>query len=248
MFALLAVTALNAQENAVAKYFSDYSSNEDFTKISISGAMFQLATHIEVEDPEEQELKDAISKIKGMVILVCDSCKGNERAMYDESNRRLPKAFEELMLVEDKDADIRFTIKETNGIIDEMVMLVGGENTYVLVDIWGEIDLKNVRKLTEAFDINGMDSFDPKTALASRNVNFYPNPVKQGKNGSLEVPESMIGSTLKLYELNGKEIAQVQVNTTKVSVPLSDLNQGTYIINIFNGNKRFYTEKVVVVR
>lgn len=245
---VLAAGIVNAQENAVSKYFSDYSSNEDFTKISISGAMFQLATHIEVEDAEEQELKDAISKIKGMVILVCDSCKGNERAMYDESNRRLPNTFEELMLVEDKDADIRFTIKETNGVIDEMVMIVGGENTYVLVDIWGEIDLKNVRKLTEAFDINGMDSFDPKTAIASRKVNFYPNPVKQGKNGTLEVPESMLGSTLKLYEVNGKEIAQVQVNSTRVDVPLSDLNQGTYVINIFNGNKRFYTEKVLVVR
>ena len=66
---ILTANIVNAQENAVSKYFSDYSSNEDFTKISISGAMFQLATHIEVEDADEEELKDAISKIKGMVCM-----------------------------------------------------------------------------------------------------------------------------------------------------------------------------------
>lgn len=245
---LLTAGAVFSQSNAVSSYFQDHAENKEFTKITISEGLFQLANHVEVETEEEKELQEAVSKIKGMIILVCDSCAGNERAMFDDSNKRLPSSYAELMLVEDKDADVRFTIRENNGIINEMLISVGGDDVFALIDIWGEIDLKNIRKLTEAFDVEAMKSFDPKTAVASRSVNYYPNPIREGKNANLELPSDLLGTQVKIYDVSGHLIKDFTANSTRMDVPTSDLSQGTYILNLHKDNKRFYSERFMVVK
>lgn len=235
------------QPNIVSSHFQDYAENKEFTKITISDVLFQLANHIEAENEDEEEFKEAVSKIKGMVILACDSCTGNERSMYLDVNSRTPKSFEELMLVEDEDADIRFSIKEESGVINEMLVTVGGENVFVMVDIWGEIDLKNIRKLTQAFDVEGMQSFDPKTAIASRKVNLYPNPVAVGENVTLDLPEELLGSVVKIYSLDGKLLEEFTANSTMQSISTKSHKENILIINVFDGNRRFYTERIIVV-
>lgn len=246
---LFAAGSIFAQSNnAVNNYFSDHAQNEEFTKITISQGLFQLANHVEVETEEEKEFQEAVSKIEGMIILVCDSCAGNERSMYDESNGRLPSSYAELMLVEDKDVDVRFTIRENNGVINEMLISVGGDDVFALIDIWGEIDLKNIHKLTEAFDVQAMKSFDPKTAVASRSVNYYPNPVREGKNANLELPTDLIGTQVKIYDVSGHLIKDFTANSSRIDVPTSDLSQGTYILNLHKDNKRFYSERFMIVK
>lgn len=246
---IASVTApLFAQTNAVTRFFSDYADDQRFTKVSISGSMFQLANHIDAENADEQELKDAISKIEGMIVLVCDSCTGNEKAMFNGFESRLNSEFEELMTVKEGTSEVRFSIRENSGKIKELLIAVGEANEFVLVDIWGEIDLNQVKKITESMNVQGMDSFDPKTAKAALSVNYYPNPIKAGVNGNLTVPDELLGATLKLHSASGQLLHEEVINQNNIQVPLSKHQDGTYIMSLVKDNKRVFIEKIVVSR
>ena len=148
---------VNAQDAAIASLFEKYADNEELTKVNISQKMFSLFTNLEPEDPETKELANAISKLKGVKILASDSITDG-RKYYREATQNIKKSkFEELMSVRDGDKDMVFMIKENGGVIDELLMLVGGDHQFVAMDLFGEIDLKQISKLSKGMNMKGME-------------------------------------------------------------------------------------------
>ncbi|MGB3778160.1 MAG: DUF4252 domain-containing protein [Tunicatimonas sp.] len=148
---------VNAQDAAISSLFDKYADNEELTKVSISQKMFSLFTNLEPDDPETKELANAISKLKGVKILASDSI-ADGRKYYREASQNIRKSqFEELMSVRDGDKDMVFMIKESGGIISELLMLVGGDHQFVAMDLFGEIDLKQISKLSKGMNMKGME-------------------------------------------------------------------------------------------
>ena len=58
----------------------------------------------------------------------------------------------------------------------------------------------------------------------------------------------MKGIQMKVYDLKGKEVVNRQIIDLQTQVPLSNLAPGTYVLNLYTGNTRFYIEQIVVVR
>jgi len=148
--------SVQAQESAISSLFDQYQNDERFTKVSVSSRMFQLFTDIDPNDPDTKEVAEAISKLKGLKILAADSISGGQK-LYNQARKRVQNSnFEELMSVRDGDQDVLFMIKEEGEIISEMLMLVGGEQDFVAMSLYGEIDLKTISKLSKGMSINGM--------------------------------------------------------------------------------------------
>jgi hypothetical protein len=145
-----------AQGEVVNKYFNQYANNDQFTKLSVSSKMFSMFTQLDAGTPEEKEFLAAIAKIKGMKVLVGDSIT-NAASLYKQANTDVDKAgFEELMSVLDAGENMRFSIKESNGIIQELIMVAGGKSKFVVMSIYGQIDLKNISKIARSMNIEGM--------------------------------------------------------------------------------------------
>ena len=106
---------------------------------------------------EQKAVISAISKIKGLKILKKDEAR-NSRELYKEALSMIPsKDFEELMTVRDKDKDMKFYTKEAAGKISELVMVMGGNDEFMVMSIFGEIDLKEIGKIGKAINIDGLD-------------------------------------------------------------------------------------------
>lgn len=150
---------LNAQD-AISKFFSKYESDTDFTHVSITSRMFGLFTNMEMETAEDQEIMDAISKLKGLKILAKENTtKGKE--LYKEAFTLIPKTeYDELMSVRDEDRDMKFMIKEKDGKISELLMVMGGDKEFFILSLFGEIDLKQISKISRAMDIDGLDKLE----------------------------------------------------------------------------------------
>nr|WKN39622.1 DUF4252 domain-containing protein [Tunicatimonas sp. TK19036] len=153
----LLALSVNAQDNALASLFDKFSDNEDFTKVTITSKMFSLFTEFEPEDPETQELTDAISKLKGLKILASDSIDNAQQYYKDATSQIRNSSFEELMSVRDGKEDMLFMIQEDGGKISELVMLVGGAHKFVAMSLYGEIDLKQISKISKGMKVNGME-------------------------------------------------------------------------------------------
>jgi hypothetical protein len=149
-----------AQGNVVTKYFDKFSDNEEFVKVSVSSKMFSLFTELEAGSPEEEEFLKAISKLKGMKMVVGDSIT-NGAALYKEALADVQKAgFEELMMVTDADENFQFSIKEKGGIISELMMVAGGKKQFIVMSLYGEIDLKNISKIARSMNVNGLQNLE----------------------------------------------------------------------------------------
>jgi hypothetical protein len=155
-FLMITLTAANAQD-AISKFFSKYQADESFTQVNISSKMFSLFTNMEADTPEDKEVLEAISKLKGLRILRKDNT-SDARALYKEAFALVPsKEFEELMSVRDKEQDMKFFIKESSGKISELVMIMGGIDDFMVLSIFGEIDLKQVARMGKKMNVDGLD-------------------------------------------------------------------------------------------
>ena len=158
----LVVVAVQAQaQDAITKFFSKYQNDESFSNVTVSSRMFSLFTDMEVTSPEDKEVINAISKLKGLRILAKEDAR-NARELYKEAFTLIPsKDYEELMTVRDKDADMKFLIKDDGkGKISELLMVMGGNNDFMILSLFGEIDLKQISKLGRKMDIGGLDKLE----------------------------------------------------------------------------------------
>ncbi len=153
---LLSLTMMG-QGTVITKYMNQYSDNEKFTKVSVSQKMFSLFTNLQVGSAAEKEFLQAASKLKGLKVLMADSIP-NSAVLYKQAVTDVNKAaYEELVSVKDIRGNMLFSIKETNGIISELIMVVGGKEQFIMVSLYGEIDLKNISKIAQQMHINGLD-------------------------------------------------------------------------------------------
>ncbi|QSE96081.1 DUF4252 domain-containing protein [Fulvivirga lutea] len=158
VLAVLVAFAANGQD-AISRFFDKYADDETFTNVTITSRMFSLFTDLEMESKEDQEILDAISKLKGLKILAKEEVNG--KAMYKEALGLLPKGeFDELMSIKDEDKDMKFMIKENDKKISELVMIMGGDKEFFILTLFGEIDLKQVAKISKAMDIDGLDNLN----------------------------------------------------------------------------------------
>jgi hypothetical protein len=119
--------------------------------------MFQLFDRLDVdlelEDDEEAAIKDMVSDLRGLRILTSDV---DVDALYKEAIKKIDtKEYELLMTVRNKrESNVQLLIKDDNGgdTISELLMLVGGQDNFVLMSFVGNISLDKVSRLSESFN------------------------------------------------------------------------------------------------
>lgn len=147
-------------QDAISKFFSKYQSDETFSQVTVSSKMFALFTNMDADTPEDKEVLEAISKLKGLRILAKEDAR-NARTLYKEAFTLIPiKEYEELLSVRDKDKDMKFLIKESGGKISELLMIMGGNEQFMVMSLFGEIDLKQVSRIGKKMDVKGLEHLE----------------------------------------------------------------------------------------
>jgi len=149
--------AMMAQGTVISAYFDQLEDNEDYTKVSVSQKMFSMFTELEAGSDAEKEFLEAVSKLKGLKVIMADSV-ADAAKMYKKAITDVDKAgYEELMSVKDAEENLKFSIIEKNGIIEELIMVAGGNKRFVMLSLYGEIDLNNISKIAQEMRIEGME-------------------------------------------------------------------------------------------
>ena len=149
--------AMMAQGTVISNYFDQLEDNEDYTKVSVSQKMFSMFTELEAGSDAEKEFLEAVSKLKGLKVIMADSIPDAAK-MYKKAIADVDKAgYEELMSVKDAEENLKFSIIEKNGVIEELIMVAGGNKRFVMLSLYGEIDLNNISKIAQEMRIEGME-------------------------------------------------------------------------------------------
>jgi hypothetical protein len=149
-------TYAQKQDDAIVRFYEKYMSDDRFSTVYFSGRMFRMFSGGNSEDEETKQLSEAASKINGLRMLSSEKVDGVK--LYKEAIKNLnTKGFEELMVVRDGNEQFQFMIREEGEIIKELLMISGENQSFMLMSIIGDIDLKSISKMTEKMDIKGLD-------------------------------------------------------------------------------------------
>jgi hypothetical protein len=159
----LFVTGVNAQDDAISKFFSKYMEDESFSRVYISPKMMQMAggflkSSAESSDPEAKDLGELISKVRGIRILSTETSNGKN--LYQEAMATLTKnKYEDLMDVADKGSNVKFMVREENGLVKEFLMISGSGESFTLLSMLGNFTYQDLNILAEKTNMPGMKEY-----------------------------------------------------------------------------------------
>ena len=159
LIVLLWLAALNpafGQKDPVERLFEKYAGKEGYTTVYISSKMFSMFSGAGIDDPE---FNDLMKNLKSIRILSEDD--HSKADFYREVIDALPAGeYEELMTVTEPGQKLKFLVKEKEGKVVELLMVSGGGGDNVLIDIRGDINMKEIAQLSKAIHIDGLEELD----------------------------------------------------------------------------------------
>jgi hypothetical protein len=151
---------LSAQNNAIERYFEKYTDDERFTVVFISPKAFEMVAKIETTDPEWNNIRPIIKDLTGLRVLACDSLVDGVQ-MYKEALAKVPQQeYSELLTVRDGQENVRIWSRDKGNIIEELLLLVGSPDEFVLLSLTGKIDLDKISELSNTLDVQGLEHLD----------------------------------------------------------------------------------------
>lgn len=158
LFSLLALLffslSMNAQVDAIDRFFEQYQDDEEFTMVYVSPKMFQMFAKV-AGDELDAELQSLVKDLKGLKVLRTEK---NSLEIYKNAVKKIPtNEYELLMTARDDGQNIKILTK-TKGedVIEELLLLVGGSDEFVLVSFVGNINLNDLAKIAGQLDIDGV--------------------------------------------------------------------------------------------
>jgi hypothetical protein len=159
----LLVTGVNAQDDAISKFFSKYMEDENFSRVYISPKMMQMAggflkSASEDSDQDAEDLGELISKVNGIRILSTETANG--KALFQEAMNTLNKnKYEDLMDVADKGSNVKFMVREEKGLVKEFLMISGSGESFTLLSMLGSFTYQDLNILAEKTNMPGMKEY-----------------------------------------------------------------------------------------
>ncbi|WP_194777957.1 DUF4252 domain-containing protein [Pararhodonellum marinum] len=162
---LMLASGLQAQDDAIVRFFSKYMEDDRFSRVFISPKMMQMAggflksNAVESQlNKDEKDLGELIAKVRGIRILTGENVQGQK--LFKEAMATLNKnQYEDLMDIHDKGSDVKFMVREENGMVKELLMLTGSEGNFTLLSMLGNFTYQDLNILAENTSIPGMKEY-----------------------------------------------------------------------------------------
>lgn len=148
--------------------FDKYEDLDDVSAVVVSKSMFNLLAKmdVDVDDPEAQEYMDMAQNLSGLKVFITENPKISADMKGEVTKYLKSSEMEELMRVKDKDANVKFYIRngKDEDHVSELLMFVTGMKNVdvevngrkfetVLLSLTGDIDLNKIGALTRKMNL-----------------------------------------------------------------------------------------------
>lgn len=148
--------------------FDKYEDLDNVSAVVVSKSMFNLLAKmdVDVDDPEAQEYMDMAQNLTGLKVFITEDAKISADMKGEVTKYLKSSEMEELMRVKDKDANVKFYIRngKDEDHVSELLMFVTGMKNVdvevngrkfetVLLSLTGDIDLTKIGSLTQKMNL-----------------------------------------------------------------------------------------------
>jgi hypothetical protein len=167
-YIIIAVLALLPAGLFAQSIFDKYEDLDEVSSVIVNKNMFNLLVKMDVDtnDPEARDFMDIAKSLSGLKVFITEDSKisADMKATVDKYLKT--ESLEELMRVKDKDANVKFYVRngKDEDHVSELLMFVTGiKNTdmkvndrqieTVLLTLTGDIDLTKIGSLTKKMNL-----------------------------------------------------------------------------------------------
>ena len=154
---------LMGQSSPTDALFDKYSGQEGYTTVHISQELFGMLAQIDDQgDEKTKEMKEALSKLEFIRILMLESCENpSELASFKKELRQFETGnFKELMIVKEKGEEVKFLARKNGENIEELLLVIDSEDEAGFISIFGDIDMNTISKISNTMGIQGMENLE----------------------------------------------------------------------------------------
>lgn len=173
---LIIAVALMSVTSYGQSMFDQFEDMDGVTSVVVNSKMFSMLANIEIntDDPESQAFVDMIKKITSLKVLTTGDAAISKQMNSKVKSYLSSSNLDELMRMKDGDQTVKIYVKEgkDENHVKELLMFVNGlkemtagqditingekrEIETVVLSLTGDIDLREISKLTEKMDVPG---------------------------------------------------------------------------------------------
>lgn len=164
----LIMTIAFLSTKTVAQDFSKYDNVREISSFVINKSMFKLMSKLDL-DSEDEDVKvylDLVENLENIKIYTTESLEYGKQLQADFNVLKSKNNLDELMRVNSEGKNVNFYIKpgKSDDYVNQLLMFISSseasDTESVLMLINGNIDLKNISKLTSQMNIPGGKSLE----------------------------------------------------------------------------------------
>ena len=154
LFIIILITGCqNHNEKAAEEVFDKYEGQEGVYTFRIPPGLIGIF----LDEEEDRELKETLRKMDFIKVMILDEKKtksSNKDQILQEFDRKLAESnFEDILLVNDGQQTIKIKIREEEGYVREMMILITKEDSFLGLSLVGKISLDQLSSVARSVDI-----------------------------------------------------------------------------------------------
>lgn len=152
---LICTASVTTQAQQFAgKFLKEFDNDHNFSVVNITPEMFGLMGDMKIDDPD---LESLINNIDGLRIVSAPY----NKPVYEKWSLKTLTGFEELMSIRSPGAsDMRLMVKRSRNKVKELVMFVKNDTSFVVVNIAGNLEMKQLSKLSGITGVKELEQLD----------------------------------------------------------------------------------------
>lgn len=138
-----------AQTKAIDQFYDQFQDNKDISRVELKGGILNLVAKF-TNNSDTEELVRKVTKLR-----VLDMKQGN--LVSRPALNRLVKAvkkdrYEDLLQIRDEGDDIHILIRETEGAVTDILVLIYGADDFTMLSLEGKMRFKDIQHLNIEFE------------------------------------------------------------------------------------------------
>ena len=244
----LAAAASQAQTANFHRFIEKHKKDRAFTYAYLSKDLFEVVSHTDIGDKDWKKVHEVVKNVGSLSLLAADSIQTG-LALYKEALALVPTTeFDELLSVQDGQDKVRIWAKEADGIISDLVLLVGSSNTFVLICFSGNLELGNILSLAALLDADEVEDLVQTTEAVSVDFSISPNP-NAGVFTLQYAGEADAPALLSVIDQSGRQVAERRLSGAgSQRVDVRELPTGLYWVQLKTQNGKIGVKQIQLAK
>ena len=151
---LITATVASYGQQFAGKFLKEFDYDRNFSVVNITPEMFGMMGNMDIDDPD---LASLIKNIDGLRIVSAPS----NKPVYEKWSLKSLTGFEEIMSIRSPRAsDMRLMLQRPTNKVKELVMFVKNDTSFVVVNIAGNMEMKQLSKLSGITGVKELEQLD----------------------------------------------------------------------------------------